>query len=373
MKRLGALILSCFGFVSLSFANAGYDHSPTIGPSKGWLVIEGGGALTNEVKERFVALAGGSDANFVVIPTAQGDSEIELDKIRQSFLNGFRVKHVVVLHTRDRARANSEGFVEPLRRASGVWIGGGRQWRLADAYLGTAVELEIKAVLARGGVVGGGSAGATIQGSFLVRGAPGTRGNPDGDNRIMMSPGHETGFGLLPSSAIDQHIDARGRENDLHSVISAHPELLGIGIDQCAAIVVHGDSFFVVGGQVAIHDGKKHNGANHYFLSSMQTFNLRMRSVDTVNEVQSRYPLTLAVTAATRHPTPLGNKTVGSALLELRNHSEQTPTEINVECDVSLYSVGKNLYPARKAGPRQLKILAREVDTDQEAEFTCKY
>ena len=48
-------------------------------------------------------------------------------------------------------RADSEGFVEPLRHASGVIIDGGRQWRLADAYLGTAVEREIKALLARGG------------------------------------------------------------------------------------------------------------------------------------------------------------------------------------------------------------------------------
>lgn len=40
----------------------------------------------------------------------------------------------------------------------------------------------------------------------------------------MMSPGHETGFGLLPNSAIDQHVNTRGREADLGAVVSAHPE-----------------------------------------------------------------------------------------------------------------------------------------------------
>jgi cyanophycinase len=218
-----------FTFVLL-VATADQNLGATVGPAKGWLVIQGGGSLTNEVRERFVALAGGPNASFVLIPTALPDAEIDPTKLRQSFSTGFGVQHVTVLHTRDRVRANSEDFVEPLRHASGVWIEGGRQWRLADSYLGTAVEHEMKALLARGGVVGGGSAGATIQGSFLVRGAPGDANNPDGDNRIMMSPGHETGLGLLADSAIDQHVDARGREGDLDPVISAHPNLLVISV-----------------------------------------------------------------------------------------------------------------------------------------------
>ena len=136
--------------------------SETVGPTNGWLIIHGGGAVTNEIKERFVALAGGPQANFVVIPTALSDNEIDVDNLRQSFQNEYDIRHIAVLHTRDRAQANSAGFVESLRHASGVWVTGGRQWRLVDAYLGTAVEREIKALVARGGVVGGGSAGATI-------------------------------------------------------------------------------------------------------------------------------------------------------------------------------------------------------------------
>ena len=351
------------------------DHGPraTAGPAKGWLVIQGGGALTNEVKERFVALAGGSDANFVMIPTAERDEQINLDKMRQSFSKGFRVTHVSVLHTRDRVRANSEGFVEPLRHASGVWIDGGRQWRLVDAYLGTAVEREIKALLARGGVVGGGSAGATIQGSFLVRGAPGTPGNPDGDNTIMMAPGYETGFGLLTNSAIDQHVNTRGREGDLSPVISLHPELLGIGIDQDAAIVVHGDSFFVVGGQVAIHDGKEHDGALYHFLSSGQAFNLRTRSVEVHDQPNNKYPLTLSVASASRSASQSGIKTVGAGLLETKDRSNPESKRISFECNVSLYSIGNNSYPARVDGPHQVQIATRDIDSDKIHEFICKY
>ncbi|HEX5435361.1 MAG TPA: Type 1 glutamine amidotransferase-like domain-containing protein, partial [Candidatus Angelobacter sp.] len=166
---VGALFCLALVLTPLAARPAAYDHSPTIGPARGWLMIHGGGAVTPDEKKEFVSLAGGPDANFVFIPTASSDP-INLDHAAKRFSKMFGVKHVTVLHTRDRKVANTEKFVAPLRHASGVWFEGGRQWRLADAYLGTRVEREIKALLARGGVVGGSSAGATIQGSFLVRG-----------------------------------------------------------------------------------------------------------------------------------------------------------------------------------------------------------
>src|SRR6266446_1708638 len=197
MIRFSVLLSVFLGyFVSMAKAQ-------TAGPEKGWLIIDGGG-VPDEVKKRFVALAGGPDANIVFIPTALSDEEMTA----QGFFRGqgkglarsWGINHITMLHTRDKARANSEYFIDALRKASGVWIMGGRQWRLADAYLDTAVEREIKELVARGGVVGGSSAGATIQGSYLVRGDPKT-------NTIMMSPGHERGFGLLTNSAIDQHLN----------------------------------------------------------------------------------------------------------------------------------------------------------------------
>jgi len=369
LRLLLVLAIMCHPETNTTNAEKGSDTPQTVGPEKGWLVIHGGGVLPNEVKDRFVALAGGPEANFVMIPTALSDKEIggiypELP------IALFGATHVSVLHTRDRAKANSAAFVEPLRHASGVWIDGGRQWRLADAYLGTAVEREIKELLARGGVVGGSSAGATIQGSYLVRGAPGNAGNPDGDNTIMMSPGHETGFGLLANSAIDQHVITRGREADLDAVISAHPELLGIGIDESAAIVVHGDSFFVVGGKVAIHDGMQHDGASYFFLSSGQAFNLTTRLI--IEQQIQNYPLTLTVADAHRSETKSGIKTVGSGVLESRDHA-QPPMQVKMECEVSLYSVGKNLYPARLEGSHKFKILARPIGSDKLSELPCKY
>jgi len=257
-------VITVFFLVTATFA-------ATHGPSKGTLIIVGGGRLGPEITSKFVELAGGPDAKFVVIPTASEEKQIDLAKVRADFIRNFGVKDATVLHTTDRKQADSRAFAAPLEHATAVWIPGGRQWRLADAYLGTRTEREVKKVLARGGVVGGSSAGATIQGSYLVRGA--VEGNT-----IMMSPGHEQGFALLTDSAIDQHIITRHREADLDPVIARFPKLLGIGIDESTAIVVHGDEFEVIGkSKVAIHDGRKHDGKRYYWLSAGDHFDLKHR------------------------------------------------------------------------------------------------
>jgi len=67
----------------------------------------------------------------------------------------------------DRATSNSDRFVEALRGATGVWILGGFPGRLVQSFLGTRTERAIRELLDRGGVVGGESAGAMIQASWL--------------------------------------------------------------------------------------------------------------------------------------------------------------------------------------------------------------
>jgi cyanophycinase len=239
--------------------------APTVGPAHGTLVVVGGGQLGAEIVDKFISLAGGKDAHVVVIPTAGEDNApIHPD---DSFLLKAGVKHLTILHTRDPKVADSEAFVAPLKSAQAVWIVGGRQWRLADAYLGTRTEKELWGVLERGGVIGGSSAGATIQGSYLVRGA--VEGNA-----VMMSPGHEKGFGFLRGVAVDQHLITRHREKDMLPVIEKHPDLLGIGLDESTAIVVTGDQFEVIGkSKVAIYDNPK----NFYWLNPGDRFDLKQR------------------------------------------------------------------------------------------------
>ena len=117
-------------------------------------------------------------------------------------------------------------------------------------------------MLERGGVIGGSSAGATIQGSFLARG--------DTSGNTIMVGDVQRGFGFMRNTAIDQHLIARSRERDLIEVLE-DPEkkmrrefdraaMLGIGIDEDVAIVVQGDRFEVIGkekGAVLVYDPRK--------------------------------------------------------------------------------------------------------------------
>jgi len=365
MRRIGPILL---GFLLIGIAASSTPSSdPPIAPQSGWLIIHGGGSLEPEIRDRFIALAGGPDAKVVMIPTALSDEDIPGRSAAMA--QAFGLRNYAELHTRDRAMANSEAFVEPLRHASAVWIDGGRPWRLVDAYAGTAVEREIKALLARGGVVFGSSAGASIQASFLLRGAPATPGNPEGDNTVVVDPRYEVGFGLLPDSAIDQHVEERSRETDLDPVIATHPELLGIGIDQSAAIIVHGDTFFVVGGQVAIHDDKQHvGGASYYLLSSGQEFNWKTRTIVPDGLPLALMPITAVRTART---SGTGYLTAGRGVLLSRATAESQ--RVMYQCDVTLYSIGNNSYPARPDGANRLKVEARELNTDKLNEYSCTY
>lgn len=241
-----------------------------VGPARGALVLAGGSDLSPEIWGRFVELAGGPEASIVVIPTAGEDSDFNLGWPSLPELRAAGANDVVVVHTRDRSVADSEPFVRAIRGATGVWLPGGRTWRLAEAYLGTRVHDELAALLDRGGVIGGSSAGASIQGSLLMRGDPET-------NRVPFSEDYPIGFGFLRDVAVDQHLIARGRQADLWGILETRPGLLGIGLDEHTALVIHEDVGEVVGSsQVLVYDaaGPK---KEQYWLADGQRLDLRTR------------------------------------------------------------------------------------------------
>jgi cyanophycinase len=248
---------------------------PEIGPARGTLFIIGGGLREKALIDRFLELAGGPESPIVVIPTALESDDAAIFAEETRVFREAGARRITVLHTRDRKVADSEAFVATIREASGAYFTGGRQWRLADAYLDTRTHAELRALLARGGVIGGTSAGATIQGSFLARGD--TKGNT-----VMMGD-HVEGMGFLKNVAIDQHLLKRNRQFDLVEVVEAHPELLGIGIDEDTAIIVKGDRFEVVGnGYVAIYDHNRRldSGGLFYLLAPGDRYDLKTREAE---------------------------------------------------------------------------------------------
>ena len=273
---IGLLIITTFSYGQ-------QPEAVTTGPEKGSLLIVGGGRWNQDVLEKFMELAGGNEANIVVVPTAGGGKTYDNDFRGAEIFREAGAKKVTVLHTIDRSEADSEAFNTPLKEATAVWFTGGRQWRLVDSYKNTKSEIMFREVLDRGGVIGGSSAGATIQGSYLARG--------DTKNNQVMMGDHEEGFGYVSNIAIDQHVIARNRHFDMFNILEKRPELLGISIDEGTGVVVQGDNFEVIGASyVIIYDGNfwSREGSDlkmlpqeqlFYFLKRGDKYNLRERKV----------------------------------------------------------------------------------------------
>jgi cyanophycinase len=277
----------------LSSAGVRGDETPEYGPARGTLIVIGGGPMNHTgILETFLRLAGGKEARLVVVPTAGGNKKADgsvrkydKDKVVLPW-KLLGVKDVRMLHTHEPKVADTAEFAAPLTDATAVWFDGGRQWNIVDSYMNTRTYREFHKVLERGGVIAGSSAGATIQGDYLVRGAV---AGPD----IMMTPEkeHEHGFNFLRHTAIDQHINTRKRWDDLVPVIQKYPKLLGIGLSESTAIVVQRDRFVVIGAwKVAVHDNQKtyQPWEKPYFvLSPGDVYNMKSRRIERFGDART--------------------------------------------------------------------------------------
>lgn len=256
----------------------GGQPSSTHGPARGALVLQGGVGLNPAINSAFVALAGGPASHVVVIPTASvfdaGPPGMATNLARR-IKESFGVGAVTVLHSLDRVTSDSDSFVDPLRKATGVWLLGGMPERLVQAYLGTKTERAIKDLLNRGGVVGGESAGAMIQGCWLD--TTDSESFTPTIQALIRAHGTGAGFGLLTHSAVFPHFDKRGPEAAVHES-AAHPDQLAIGIDEETALVVRGDEAQVVGlGTVSLYDGAGRGAPTVVVLKAGERYDLAAR------------------------------------------------------------------------------------------------
>ncbi|MFM7152367.1 MAG: Type 1 glutamine amidotransferase-like domain-containing protein [Gemmataceae bacterium] len=248
----------------------------------GSLVIIGGGGLPPGMIEQFVELAGGKDANIVVLPTA-----VPRPTPRDGITNLMRLagaKKVTVLAGIAPGEVESAEYRKAMSEATGIWFGGGRQWHFVDAYENTRLLPLMHEVLKRGGVIGGSSAGATIQGEYLCRGGV-------FQNFEIASEGYERGFAFLPGTAIDQHFAQRKRFQDMTSLMKQYPQFLGIGLDEGTGIIVRSNVAQVIGkGQVHFYDSRKpaKNGQrDHDSLDAGMRYDLQSRKVITEKKERS--------------------------------------------------------------------------------------
>lgn len=231
--------------------------SVQVGPPHGALLLDGGPDASPEVARRFVELAGGANAKIVLIPTASGDDAARDPATLQHYRQLFGVGCCNVLHTTRRAAADRAGFAACLQNATGVWITGGSPAAITEAYWHTAVQDAIRAVLDRGGVVGGSSAGALILGSRVPTDHP------------------EHGLSFLRHTIVMPHLNRNNARKMLVDEVAGTPGMIGIGVSENTAAVIRGNSLEVLGiGEVVVVDGRSHGQDQFAVLRAGNQFHL---------------------------------------------------------------------------------------------------
>jgi cyanophycinase len=233
-------------FASFSASLRADDDNPlglpvTAGVPGGTLFIAGGGPTPEHVYDEFRRLAGGKSARIVIIPSGRKfQSEQDLRNMFSKWTT-YALESLRFLDPKSREDADSDEFAAAVDAATGVWLSGGEQGRIADLFRGTASEKAIKRLLERGGVVGGISAGAAVQSDVMIR---------YGRTEAQL----DRGLGLLRNAVVDQHFGQRSRQQRLLNALEKNPGMIGLGVDEGTALVVRGAELKVIGvGNVTVY------------------------------------------------------------------------------------------------------------------------
>jgi len=205
MQKITALILAIALFVAVSI-----NDKP-----QSTIILAGGATLPEEIYNKFNSIA---ENKIVIIPSGLKNPE----NIPE------RWKTAKILHVKSKHEINND-IVKLIQKAKGVWILGGDQLKLSELYNNTPVEYEIRNLLKRGGVVGGTSAGASVFSDIMIY-----------ENT------YKKGFGII-DFVIDQHFSERKRLPRLINLLKKFPEKIGIGIDECTALIIQGNDIKVIG------------------------------------------------------------------------------------------------------------------------------
>jgi len=280
-------------FYSVWFCGAALAGD-TLGPEKGVLYISGGGQLNfNEFVQLVRKTTGEREPRICVVTTAQGNRRTKAYnegvpfRLVNTLKTRFKLEKTTELFTLRKEDANTEPYYGLIDEADAVFMSGGNQSFLTDAFLGTKVHDAMLRLLERGGVIGGSSAGAQAQSSFMTRGDYTQRS-------ILGDKKHQVGFGFVKNAAFDVHVSERSREKDLLKLFRAKPKqlqekglnplgLLGVGIDQGTTIIVEGNRFRVSGSnKVYVFDPQEWGEGVKPFYTELvkgQVFDMKERRV----------------------------------------------------------------------------------------------
>jgi cyanophycinase len=193
---------------------------------------------------------------LVLATVASHQPEGYFDEYEKAFAD-LDTGELVELYVEDRTRAGDRDKLQVIDDAAGIFFSGGDQLRITSQIGDTGIEAKVRALYERGGLIAGTSAGAAAMSDTML--VKGTSGETHRIGDLHMAPG----LGLIRDVIIDQHFAERGRFGRLLGAVAHNPRVLGIGIDEDTAAVVHDGHLKVIGsGAVYIVDGEHVSHSN---------------------------------------------------------------------------------------------------------------
>lgn len=216
-------------------------------PGFGTLVIIGGGEDKTDEKLilRYIAKKVGRGKMVVstVASEIPGQVWAEYEKVFRS----LGVRHVFHLNVEDREEALSDRALAVMRDADAVFFTGGDQLRITSILGDSPIFTRVKEIFDSGGIIAGTSAGASVMTETMM-----VSGDAEATQKVKTSVRLAPGFGLLPGVIIDQHFAQRGRVGRLLAAVAQNPRMLGVGLDEDAAIIYTRQRFQALGAN-AVH------------------------------------------------------------------------------------------------------------------------
>ncbi len=194
----------------------------------------------------FFESAGGKKAKIGIIPCASQEPSVVGDRYHQIFRE-MGAQQVQILDIRVAKECDQESWLNTLDNCTGIFITGGDQQRLCDLIGGSKFVELLKQRLHLGELmVAGTSAGAAIMGEKMI--AAGSSGESPNRSLVDLT----NGLSIIPELLVDQHFHNRNRMARLMSAIAAHPDKLGLGIDEDTCAAFENDCTFEVLGKGTI-------------------------------------------------------------------------------------------------------------------------
>lgn len=270
---------------------------PLAGPA---LNLGGGGTDVDAALQAMIDLARGCTSCA---------TKVDVVILRASGADGYNdyifamngVDSVESLVITKASEANSAAVVATVTNAEVVFFAGGDQCDYVKLFKGGALEAAVESVYARGGSIGGTSAGMAIQGEFIYDGCTGSATSAE----ILANPFHRNAtftydyfsWNDMGDVLTEQHLVTRDRMGRLYGFLARQiqdgktPSALGVAADEVTSIVVDknglatvygtGNAYFVLADHFPeLCQAKKpltYSGYKMWRRFPGQTFNLRNR------------------------------------------------------------------------------------------------